>query len=194
MQVVQSRHLPFWPRRPPTHPARGVAGTLASGAKHWGHLVGTRRTCALSTPSCRCLSPKSGLRDLQWQCSAALLSRRRWWTWCQGRLSRLVSLSLLWLLPLFQHWSHLQVWHLLCQPHHQLPCQLPHQQLLPSHNQYAYHHHRTCCKPRRRIWAMFLRPPLLGGTQVAATGCHPCMRLSQMFVLRWVPAGIPGIK
>ena len=194
MQVVQLRHPPFWPRRPPMHPARGVTGTLASGAKHWGHLVGTRRTCALSIPSRRCLSPKSGLGDLQWRCSAALLSRRRWWTWCRERPSRLAPSSPLQLSPLFLHLLHLQVWHLLCQPHCQLLCQLPHQQLLPSRNLYTYHHCRTCRKPRRRIWAMFLRPPLLGGTQVAATGCHPCMQLSKMFVSRWVLVGIPGSR
>ena len=97
------------------------------------------------------------------------------------RPSRLTPSSLLQLSPLFRHLLHLQVWHLLCQPHRQLP----HQQPLPSRNLYA------CCKPRQRIWAMFLRPPLLGGTQVAAMGCHPCMQLSKMYVSRWVLVGIP---
>ena len=158
MQVEQSRHPPFWLRRPPTQLAHEVSGTLASGAKHWEHLVGTRRTCALSIQSCRCISLKSGLGILQWWCSKASHSHRRWWTWCQGRLSRLAPSSLPRLSPLYWHLLHLQVWHLLCQPYHQLPRQLPCQQLLPNHNLYAYHHSRTCCKPQRPTWAVSCCP------------------------------------
>ena len=159
-----------------------------------GAPCGHKEDWALSIPSRCCLSPISGLSDLQWQCSAASHFRRRWWTWCRERISQLAPSSLLQLSPLCQPMLHIQVWHLLCQPHHQLPCQLPRQQPLPSHNLYAYCHCRTCCKPRQLIWAMFLRPPSLGGIQVAAMGCHPCMLLSKMSVSRWVLVGTPGSR
>ena len=142
MQAEQLSHLPFWPRRPPMRPALGETSILASGARHWGHLVGTRRTCALSIRSRRCISPKSGLGDLRWRCSGASHCHRRWWIWRQGRFYPLAQLLLPRLSAPYQlylpHPSllHLHLLHLY--PRHQLP-----RPQLPQHRR------STCCKPQR---------------------------------------------